>query len=178
MIGEEERIISDEISAVRKVCKIIRMVILVALVLFCAIVALFVGLLIVRSLDSASSVVLGSIGYVLLFGLDVAAILFIAARVFREAEQGHPFARKQVSRLRCISILFVVYALIECIFAVNFQGTASIGGFDIGVLGGDVSPTPSSFVNVGALLFAVAIYCVSFIFRYGSLLQEMSDDTV
>ncbi|WP_251212740.1 DUF2975 domain-containing protein [Adlercreutzia murintestinalis] len=178
MSGEEAIVLDDEIGKVRKACRAIKVVATVLLVVFAIILLLFVGLLAFGMIDPRSSVPFGGLLYAGFLGLDIIAILYCVMKIFAEAEKGRPFERSQVLRLRVISVLLVLFALIELVFGIDFYGGIVIAGYEIGVAGGDVSPTPTSFVNIGALFFAVAIYCVSFIFRYGSLLQEMSDDTV
>ncbi|MEG0016407.1 MAG: hypothetical protein RR747_07480, partial [Gordonibacter sp.] len=86
-----------------------------------------------------------------------------------------PFVMAQVKRLRIVAGLLLVYAVIDS--AVSFNTTLiQYGAMNYGY----VSTNDSAIIAINFTPFAAAavIFAFSFVFKYGVLLQEFSDDTV
>ena len=103
----------------------------------------------------------------ILNGGVVAAMLFLAGGIFRDMSREHtPFTKKNVTRLRIISPLLIVFgvvvpplaSLISLIFA----------------------PAVDLFfsLNIGYLVFAAMFFCLALVFEYGAELQNQADETL
>ncbi len=102
-------------------------------------------------------------------------ILGVCTSLFKCIGQGvSPFNSKQARNMRIIGWLFVVYALCDNI-ANNASISSVIAGTPVSV---DHQDTPFFGVNIFMLAIGVVFFCFSAIFKYGSLLQEVSDDTI
>lgn len=105
----------------------------------------------------------------------LAGTLWLLRSVFSEIAQKRPFSIVQANRFRNVGIITLCYVLVELI---PFNPGAI--RFDLGDLSFAIQlarfqpPT----INVGVVLCSVTCFAISFIFRYGQMLQNVSDDTV
>lgn len=93
-------------------------------------------------------------------------------RIFSDASKGDtPFAMMQVRRLRLVAAMLLTYAVLE--FAMSCNATFAQQEW--------ISSSVSSAVptlNLFPFMAAVVIFAFSFVFKYGVLLQELSDETL
>lgn len=103
-------------------------------------------------------------------------LLIIFHNVFSDTAKGKPpFASIQVERLRTVSALLLVLFALEA--AISFLEPSLFfdhGGMEMS------SATASSAVTIdmAPLIAAVVVYAFSFVFEYGVLLQEDSDEVI
>ena len=81
----------------------------------------------------------------------------------------------QVKRLQIIALLLLAYAVLDFVTAYNsasLQLQAINSGF--------ISTNDSAILtlNFSPLIASAAVYAFSFVFKYGVLLQEFSDDVI
>lgn len=85
-----------------------------------------------------------------------------------------PFSIGASRSLAILSFTYLINAIV---------GTASADGLDVlvkasgWVFGYSFSPT-EGFVDLGSIGACIAFACLAFVFRYGQMLQAVSDDTV
>lgn len=120
-----------------------------------------------------------SVAFSFLQWLAVAVTLWVLSDVFAEIARGRsPFSRKTARKL-CVAAVIMAVAVVANIVGPVWSVTAinASGGYF------SFSQEPNVVVNfdletvLGALL-AVVLLGMSAIFRYGAMLQRVSDDTV
>ncbi|SMF86587.1 hypothetical protein SAMN05661091_3439 [Paenibacillus uliginis N3/975] len=97
----------------------------------------------------------------------VIAMLFLAGAIFKDISREYtPFAAKQTKRLKAISKLMVLLAIIP----------ASVEILMMQIL----APTVKVYVSfeLSFILVAVVFFCLAQIFDYGGVLQQQSDETL
>lgn len=109
-------------------------------------------------------------------GFLVLVLLRIITNVFRDVARGMtPFTLVQVKRIRLAALMIALDAFVGMIFSPGFVHALQIAGLDIGYA---VSGQPSIPVDLGEILAALCLIALSFVFKYGVLLQEFSDETL
>ena len=158
----------------RKICRLIGLAMIVVFVFLCIWWLASSGVMVCSLFDPGFSdnPVNGFtlVNYVLCC-IAMAAICITLIKIFSDTSKGHsPFTMLQVKRLRLIAISLLAYGVLEfvmtCSAAFMNQGWA-------GSSAGSVSPTLNFFPLVAAVVFAF-----SFVFKYGILLQKLSDETL
>nr|WP_274381274.1 DUF2975 domain-containing protein [Gordonibacter urolithinfaciens] len=112
----------------------------------------------------------------LVHAMIIVALFSVFIRIFFGAARGEsPFTMNQVRRLRIISALLLAYALVDLGISCN----NTLIQFDL-MNYGYVSTSDSAIVplNLGPFLAAAIVFAFSFVFKYGVLLQEFSDETL
>lgn len=151
---------------------------------------LFAGLFAILAVVSLTPIASGAIGNDGAGGFEVfanalftmcvfaifASIFLIVAHVFSDISRGEPpFTYKQARRIRLISWLLFVYAVLDTIVPKGIllgegpdASYSSVIRFDEGY----------NAINVEMFAAAVIFYFLASVFKYGVALQEDSDDTV
>lgn len=120
--------------------------------------------------DVFYSVIMALIGLLLFF------VLVIVGLMFRDIGEGEtPFSDKQVKRLRIIALLLVFYVFVDALQSGSADGLLHVGDLKLHV---SFTERPLTKINVGMLAGALVCFCMSSVFRYGLLLQLVSDDVV
>ncbi|WP_172136173.1 DUF2975 domain-containing protein [Adlercreutzia sp. ZJ473] len=100
--------------------------------------------------------------------------LWILSNVCQEVSRGiSPFSMAQVKRMRIVVGMIVTFAVIDfflepCSVLFNCNGI---------MLGGYVHAYVYK-VNMAAVVAALALFLLSFVFKYGVMLQSVSDDVI
>lgn len=109
-------------------------------------------------------------------------VTWILRTIFAEISKGKPpFSFVQARRLKIAGGLFLAHAVFVAVFS---PAILSIAGFDDLVVGAAVGATSASSamhfipINMGDIVLAIVLFCAVLIVEYGSLLQQLSDDTV
>ena len=186
MLNEDALETQESISRINKVCKLINVVFKVILVIFCAYwVVAIVGMIFGAANNDSSQQLAGTIFFqILLFsthGVVIAFLIGVLIAIFSDASKGEsPFTFIQVKRLRWIAGLLLIYAVLDFLITQNnallSNALLSYSGMDSGYI--STSDISIIQVNLGPLIAAGAVYAFSFVFKYGVLLQEFSDETL
>ena len=107
--------------------------------------------------------------------LLLAGTLWLLHRVFSDIANDHPFSAKQPIRFCIISILLLLHTLIELVPYDAAVISFCLGPLYLGVELLRCQPIP---INFGVLLCSITFLTISAVFRYGYLLQCVSDDTI
>lgn len=109
-------------------------------------------------------------------GVAVAIMFIVFIRIFTDVSRGEsPFTMIQVRRLQAIAGLLLLYGVLD--FAASFNtAAAQLSGLDAGYI--SVNGNAIVFLNFAPLIAAAVVFAFSFVFKYGVLLQEFSDDTL
>lgn len=103
--------------------------------------------------------VLGGIAMVIVFAMLI--------RIFSDASEGRsPFTMAQVKRLQVVAAALAGYAIVE--FMITLSSPVVAGKAEVSM------PT----LNLFPIVAAAVVFAFSFVFKYGVLLQEFSDDTL
>lgn len=171
----------DSLQRIGKVCRRINIVMRVAFLVFC-ILWVFATCLIIYSLIESGQFFSdfgASIFRIVLYVIYAVIIVSLFACIlglFSDVAKGEsPFSMRQVKRLRLISCVLVAYTICDYLISWNslvFQVAGVETGY-ISTTGNSIMP-----INVGPLIAAAVVFAFSFVFKYGVLLQEFSDDTL
>lgn len=168
---EEEKQARVSIGKIKKVCRVLDMLMKVIFVILtiCWFFSLGSMLLSIANPNffSTSSASLMDI---------VLCVFFVFAGMFSDvAKEESPFTLTQVKRLRIIATLLAVYAIIDIAASYNsaFLQLSTINA-------GYVSTNGSAIMKIDFAPFVASavVFAFSFVFKYGVLLQEFSDETL
>ena len=90
---------------------------------------------------------------------------------------GKPFSLPQVDRLGFISLVALVFVIVELLFTAGLSYDL-IPEYGYSMVINDGNSEPTINLNIGMLVFSAIMYSLSAIFRYAALLQQLSDETV
>lgn len=118
----------------------------------------------------------GVIG-ILVLTIPTAVIIKLIALIFKNiSKEETPFTMKQVKRFQWIALLILLDVFVNAVFSTVLGGVS--GGL-YGIFGVFAKGyTNHLFVYLLEVCSAVVIFCFSFAFEYGFLLQEDINDTV
>lgn len=179
MGGEELRELEASLSGAGRVCKHLRSVSLVCMVVFFVACALLLAhMVVVAATEGFDAEKMKGLSYVALYGVVILWLLFVAFRSFSDVVNGEsPFTMKQVARFKRAAILLLVLSVIDAFLSTGFVYGFDIEGIEFAALGNRGIDQPHIHVNAIALFFAVVMYGVSALFKYGVLLQRLTDET-
>lgn len=130
--------------------------------------------------DSSSSLIskMALLAPLCLYALATMILLVIMHGIFESISKGDtPFTSAQVSRFRWAALVLLLGAVVETVFS---SGALSIAQTDSMVVNyydsSAGSNTPS--INLASILGAALLFALSFVFEYGVILQEFTDDTL
>ncbi len=180
-MDEDEVKTKEMLVKTKRVCKYINAGIKIVFIVFCiswiAVLCLMVGSILEPAIK-ANEASLNWQGPTLfaVSGVVIASIFVVVLKIFSEVSKGSsPFAMAQVKRLQIIALLLLAYAVLDFVTAYNsasLQLQAINSGF--------ISTNDSAILtlNFSPLIASAAVYAFSFVFKYGVLLQEFSDDVI
>lgn len=179
MGGEEYRELETSLSGARRACKYLKNIALVCLIVF---LFAWLLLLILMIADAAAKGFdahkLKGMLYVSSYGVVALSLLFVAFRSFSDVVSGEsPFTMKQVSRFRYAALLLVVLAIVDAALSTGFTYAFDMAGINYAALGNHGIESERIRIDAESLFFAVILYGVSVLFRYGVLLQRLTDET-
>ena len=174
----------ESLSRLKRTSRIIRTLLKFSFFLFCLLwvvaliilTALLVNPQIVPGADAANGITLLFVGAM---GGLIAFILRVAFLVFDDVSKGEsPFTKRQVKRIRWVAYALLIYAVIDMLFPTGEAFLMQEGNFHFAYSVTNGPNNPSISINVGALATAIIFYCLSLVFEYGTLLQQLSDETL
>lgn len=179
MGGEEFRELEASLLGARRVCKHLKNISLVCSAIFLVAWLLLLVLMITdaatRGFDARK---LKGMLYVASYGTVTLLLLFVAFRSFSDVVSGEsPFTMKQVSRFRYAALLLVMLVIVDTILSTGFTYAFNMAGVDYSALGNYGMDQKHIRINAEPLFFAVILYGISVLFRYGVLLQRLTDET-
>lgn len=90
---------------------------------------------------------------------------------------GSPFTDEHSRRLFLIGWLLVASFIFGAVASVAPMPYAQIGSLTFGFFVPSADPSGISF-DFSSIMWAVVCFCFSYAFKYGALLQQLSDDTI
>lgn len=180
-IAEAEETEKSSLTKIRKVCSSLCFALKALFVVFCigwlfSSGAIFYSLINPESFDAVNNSTPLSVVLCLAYGFIVAIMFLIFIAMFSDASKGEsPFTMAQVRRLRLISAMLVLYVIVDSVASLGIPFT-QVNSVDLGyasVTGNTIIP-----INFAPIIAAAVVFAFSFVFKYGVLLQEFSDDAI
>lgn len=97
------------------------------------------------------------------------------------SEDRTPFTFQNANRLRLLALILLLYTVLEWLVAVTntqFVLLMSNGAFKIGNIVSSFSSANGTTFNLFPLVIAAVFFALSYVFKYGVLLQQESDETL
>lgn len=177
--GEEFRELEASITKVRKSCRYVNYGCKVLLAI------VFLGWIVLLGLQFAS-IAAGQadpssykeILYAFVYGLILVLLLLSGVRSFSAVVKGEsPFTVNQVKRFRFAALLLILLTVVDATMSVGFSYDFTIAGVNAAAVGGGGADRIVTDIDLMPLFFAAILYGVSILFRYGVLLQRLTDET-
>lgn len=184
MLSLDAERIQTSFLRMKRASKIIGLIFRVVLVLNVAMAVVLFGTSIVVAFDPSILPVrtepfgIGTIPILLSQAIACVA-LYILMRLFEDISKGEsPFTFVQARRLAIIGCLLTVGILVEALVFTGSNPSLSIP--DAVNMGYEGSPSVKQmfFINGAYVVGAILSFCLSYTFKYGALLQKLSDDTI
>ena len=100
-------------------------------------------------------------------------VLWVVAKGFNEvSRERSPFSTVQAQRLKLLGVLLLVYAAIEMLLSIS-PFHAELGTVSLSYI-----QSPHMFFDVKLIIGSIFCFCLSYVFRYGALLQWLQDETL
>ncbi|OUO95324.1 hypothetical protein [Rubneribacter badeniensis] len=177
MPNQEENDARESLSKVCKVCKFLNFAMKSIFLVFCfwwTVSSLFMAcsLMNLNSFFSVGNISVVGLFLYILDGVVIGVMLAILIKVFSDAANGEsPFSMIQVRRLRKMSLALVGYAIIDFGISCNAAFLHYDGRYS-------AMEDPVITINFAPFIAAAVVFAFSFVFKYGVLLQEFSDETL
>lgn len=171
--------IAQKLEATAKHSKILYILLIIIFIAYIAIaVAIFALIAVSPEGFLANGTMFLLEGIPLIISLAIGgAILFTVARVFGDlSKKESPFTDIQARRIAAIGLLLLTNAVIELLISLNGPLLVDSAGMTVGFV--NTAPPGSPYINMTFVIAALICFCLSYVFRYGSLLQWLSDETV
>lgn len=177
--GEEFRELEASLSGAGRVCGRLKRISFVCSIVFLVACILLLTLMI---LDAATkgfdAYKFRGMLYVVTYSAVILWLLFVAYRSFSDVVNGEsPFTLKQVGRFRNAAFLLLTLAIIDAFLSTSFIYGFNAGGIDVAALGNFGTDQNQIRINATVVFFAIILLGVSSLFRYGVLLQRLTDET-
>lgn len=105
-------------------------------------------------------------------------VLWGASGIFKDISRGRsPFTSKNIKRITYLGWSMILVLVAELIVSPGFFSAMHVPGFDVAVVLTDDSERLLIPVDIKPIVIAFICFGLSCIFEYGSLLQQVSDDT-
>ena len=174
MIDEDAVKTERSLTKTKKVCRFINIAIRVIFVIFCVSWILVAGMMFLSTMGEYEGIL--RFIFFCASGIVIAAMFIVLIMIFSDVAKGEsPFDMIQVRRLRIIASLLLIYAISD------FAATYNTASLEFSTLNSGYVSTNDSVViavNFATFIAAAVVFAFSFVFQYGVLLQEFSDDTV
>lgn len=92
-----------------------------------------------------------------------------------------PFTLQNAKRLLFLALILLLYAVLEMLLAtVDSQFILSVGehSIEVGSFIRDLASNSGTTLNLFPLLMSAMFFALSYVFKYGVLLQQESDETL
>lgn len=183
MLGEGEDLLSSASGRLGRKCKHVYLG-LMFLIVLCAVGAIvFAGIAFYyfAGFSDGSSTSLYD-GFRLLTGflwLSILVMVFwVASNIFKDISRGRsPFTLKNAKRITYLGWAMILIAVVELIVSPGFFAAVHAPGFDVAAILTDDAESLLIPVDVKPIVLAFICFGLSCIFEYGSLLQQVSDET-
>lgn len=177
--GEEARELEVAMLRTGRICRCLKYICIACLAIFSLAWVILVWSMVVSLANQQQGLLIPKeFLYVAMHGLVVIALLYAATQSFSNVARGFsPFTMKQVNLFRLASLLLILLAVIDAILSTGFLFDFEIAGLDIVANEGWQMEPAKLNIDMMTVFFAAILFGVSVLFRYGNLLQRLTDET-
>ena len=158
----------------QQICRFISFVMIVVFILLCAwwfVSSCVMSYTLLNPKLFDNPVTMLSLDVYIVSGVAMAVVCVTLIKIFQEVSKGRsPFTRLQVNRLRLVAVALLAYAVLE------FVMTCTVSLAQQGWMRSSLGSVPT--LNLFPIIAAAVVFAFSFVFKYGVLLQELSDETL
>ena len=178
MIDPDAAEAEKSLDKIKGICKVLNVVMRTLFVILLIFWCISTGSMIFSLMGPEPANGIGPLNVALCFayGAVIAVMFFMFIGMFSDvSKESSPFTLSQVKRLRMIALMLLAYALLD------FAGAYNSALLQLDTLNSGYITANSSaivMVNFAPFIAAAVVFAFSFVFKYGVLLQEFSDDTV
>lgn len=176
------RHIETEFTRVKKMARALSIVLNIVFYLFiavwtinliCSCITFFRPDLMPASLLSHTGVLVS----IFIGGILLVVPLKTGALILKDISKGtSPFTVVQANRVRMVAIVFLIYSIFDFLWSPDAVARFIFGHVSISSWS-DGNPF-TLHLNMGLITAAALFYSISVVFRYGVLLQNLSDETI
>ena len=177
---EEEKQAEDSMQRIVRACKVLSTIIKIIFAVLC-VYWVFTTCFMVYTVFTDPTGSSGGLDFLrivlhLAYIAVIVALFVVINGMFTDVAKGQtPFAMFQVKRLRIISVLLVAYCVLDIAITSN-NALLQYSGLNTGFV--STNENVIIPVNFSPLIAAAIVFAFSFVFKYGVLLQEFSDETL
>lgn len=179
MLKEEAREIGAPLERIVKISKLVSNILKVLIVLFLLVLVVAIVFVIATlfGLLQGFIVDISALVPLAIYSGATLILLKIMQDVFEDIAKGSsPFTSMQVKRLRFAALILFIGALVETLF--SGSAFSIVQNCDMNISYHDSSISGNALkINAGSLIGAAFLF-TSYVFEYGALLQEFTDDTL
>ena len=180
MLVEELSEAQSALKRIQRISKYMAVILKAAVILFCLVwvaIIIALGLMALSFIPSNSAVEASTVIPFGFYGFATILLLIILQGVFSDIAKGSsPFTKKQVRRFRWAALVLFLGAVLEALFSSGAQFL--IQSENMNVEYRDSSNGNILSINAGSILGSALLLTMSFVFEYGVILQEFTDDTL
>lgn len=179
MGGEELRELEASLSNAGRVCRHLKNISLACSVVFLVAYVLLLTLMIMDAVTTSFDAhkLKGAL-FVATYGVVILLLLFAAYRSFSDVVNGKsPFTLKQVARFRNAAFMLFALAVIDAFLSTGFVYGFDVGGIGFAALGNFGTDQNQIRINAMVVFIAIILLGIASLFRYGVLLQRLTDET-
>lgn len=171
----------ESLAKVKCICRIIGVILKAVLLIACAYWSFAIALMAYSAINPEAFGFFGTPGLAeiilyLFYDAAIAMMLVVFIKVFSDVSKGEsPFTFQQVKRLRILAALLLLWGFFDIATAAN-ASILQYGSIDAGFYstsGNMIIP-----INFTPFISAAVVFAFSFVFKYGVLLQDLSDETL
>ena len=177
---EEEKQAEDSMQRIVRACKVLSTIIKIIFAVLC-VYWVFTTCFMVYTVFTDPTGSSGGLDFLrivlhLAYIAVIVALFVVINGMFTDVAKGQtPFAMVQVKRLSIISVLLVAYCVLDIAITSN-NALLQYSGLNTGFV--STNENVIIPVNFSPLIAAAIVFAFSFVFKYGVLLQEFSDETL
>lgn len=117
-----------------------------------------------------------------LYSADACLLPILLGRILNDISKNRtPFTLQNANRLLLLALVLLLYAVFEALLtSVDSQFVMSLGSnsIEVGILSRDLASNSGTTLNLFPLLMSAMFFALSYVFKYGVLLQQESDETL
>lgn len=117
-----------------------------------------------------------------LYSANTCLLPLVLGRMLGDISEGRtPFTLQNAKRLLFLALILLLYALLEMLLVtVDSQFILSVGehSIEVGSFIRDLASNSGTTLNLFPLLMSAMFFALSYVFKYGVLLQQESDETL
>lgn len=180
MLKEEAQKIEAPLERIVKMSKYVSTVLKFSILLFVIILivaAVFVATAMLMPMQDFE-IDISALVPLAIYSVATLILLKIMREIFEDIANGDsPFTSLQVKRLRIAALVLFVGAVAEALFSSSVFSVVRYDDMNISYHDSSISGNALR-INAGSLLGAAFLFTLSYVFEYGVLLQEFTDDTL